>query len=451
MKLNRRAALAGLAGGLAVLGTGGRPAVAATTGPEFVRREGTRLLRGRELYRIVGANMWYAAWLGADAPFGDRARLGRELDRLQALGINNLRIMAAAEEGPLKNSIKPGFSRPDGTLDSALLGGLDFALAEIARRGMTAVVCLGNFWEWSGGFATWLYRVTGEYLNMGDPAHPWPAFADATAAFYANPDAVALYRNHVREIVVRTNSITGRPYRDDPAIMSWQLANEPRPGGSDAAVERNRDAYHAWIDGTAALIRSLDRNHLVSLGHEGTQGANGREDVVVRAHREIDYLTAHVWPLNWGWVDGKNLAGTWDAGRIRVRDYLLAHDRLAGELGKPLVFEEFGFPRDDEAYSPAATTRFRDRYYALIYGAVDASWLTGGPIMGSNFWAWNGEARAAHADSRFVDGDRAYMGDPPHEPQGWYGLFDGDSSTLTLVRQHAQKRCLGVTEPCGVA
>jgi len=166
------------------------------------------------------------------------------------------------------------------------------------------------------------------------------------------------------------------------------------------------------------------------------------------AHRDVDYLTAHIWPLNWGWVDGKDLAGTWEAGRAKVHDYLLTHDRLASELGKPLVFEEFGFPRDGESYSPSAATEFRDRYYALIYGAVSASWLTGGPIMGSNFWAWNGEARAAHADARFVDGDRAYMGDPPHEPQGWYGLFDGDSSTLTIVRQHAQKRYLGVTEQC---
>ena len=44
-----------------------------------------------------------------------------------------------------------------------------------------------------------------------------------------------------------------------------------------------------------------------------------------RAHRDIDYLTAHIWPLNWGWVDGKDLAGTWDAGSAKVADYLAAH------------------------------------------------------------------------------------------------------------------------------
>jgi len=447
MRLDRRAALAGLAGGMALLATGGCAAGTAAPG-DFIRRDGTRLLLGDSLYRVVGANMWYAAWLGADAPFGDRARLGRELDRLKALGLNNLRIMAAAEEGPLKNSIRPGFSKPDGTLDPALLGGLDHALAEIAKRGMTAVVCLGNFWEWSGGFGTWLYRVTGEYIDMNDPAHPWPAYPDATSAFYANEEAVALYHAHVRAIVTRTNSVTGVRYAEDPAIMSWQLANEPRPGGTDAVVERNREPYYAWIDGTAALIRSLDGNHLVSLGHEGTQGAHGSADIVRRAHANIDYLTAHIWPLNWGWVDGKDLAGTWDAGRAKVRDYLAAHERLANEMSKPLAFEEFGFPRDGESYSPEAPTEFRNRYYRTIYDEVEASWASGGPIVGSNFWAWNGEARAAHADARFVDGDEAYMGDPPHEPQGWYGLFDDDKSTLALVRDHAALRCLKVTEPC---
>ncbi len=447
MKFDRRSALAGLAGGVVLLGTAGCSAGAATTGG-FVRREGTRLLLGDSLYRVVGANMWYAAWLGADAPFGDRARLGRELDRLKALGLNNLRIMAAAEEGPLKNSIKPGFSKPDGTLDAALLGGLDYAMAEIAMRGMTAVVCLGNFWEWSGGFGTWLYRVTGSYMDMNDPAHPWPAYPDATSAFYANEEAVALYRAHVRAIVGRTNSVTGTRYADDPAIMSWQLANEPRPGGSDAVVARTREPYYAWIDGTAELIRSLDDNHLVSLGHEGTQGAHGSEDIVRRAHANIDYLTAHIWPLNWGWVDGKDLPGTWEAGSAKVRDYLATHERLATELGKPLTFEEFGFPRDGESYAPEATTEYRERYYRTIYETVEASWSGGGPLVGSNFWAWNGEARAAHADARFVDGDRAYMGDPPHEPQGWYGLFDSDARMLELVRAHAARRCEDAAQPC---
>lgn len=398
--------------------------------------------------RIVGANMWYAAWLGAAADFGDRARLMRELDRLQTLGVNNLRIMASAEEGPLKNAIRPGFTHSDGTANPVLFDGLDFAMAEIGKRGMTAVLVLSNFWEWSGGLQTLLWRATGAYMDMGDPAHPWPAFADATAAFYANEAARTFYAEHVERIVTRTNSVTGIAYASDPSVFSWQLANEPRAGGSDAAIARYADSYCDWIDKTAEQIRALDRSHLVSLGHEGTKGVNGQKALVCRAHQSIDYVTAHIWPLNWGWATGSDLAGTWPTVHRNTSEYLAAHERIAREMGKPLVIEEFGFPRDAGAYDPSTSTHWRDRYYRLIHDAVEASWETGGQIAGSAFWAWNGEARAKHTDARYRDADRSYLGDPPHEPQGWYGVFDTDEATLAQLRRHAAKRCLGLKGAC---
>jgi mannan endo-1,4-beta-mannosidase len=447
MTVDRRTLLAGGVAAAASLWLPGC-SQATTAAPAHIRRDGQRLLRGDEPYRIVGANMWYAAWLGADAPYGNRPRLLRELDRLQALGLNNLRIMAAAEEGPLDHSIKPGFTLPDGSYNQALLDGLDFAVAEIGKRGMTCVLALSNFWEWSGGLQTVLQRVTGSFINMGDPAHPWPAFADATAEFYANRQAVELYNAHVRALVGRTNSVTGQPYAIDPAVMSWQLANEPRPGGSDAAIARNRQAYLDWIASTAALIRSIDPNHMVSLGQEGTQGCNGSTELVAAAHEHIDYVTAHIWPLNWGWVKGDDLAGTWPEGERLVQDYIATHRQIATQLDKPLLIEEFGFPRDAEAYGPEATTVFRQRYYRTIYAAVEQSWRDGGPIQGSNFWAWNGEARAAHEDYRFKDGDLAYMGDPPHEPQGWYGNFDSDSAMLDVIRAHVATKCEGLAQGC---
>jgi mannan endo-1,4-beta-mannosidase len=284
---------------------------------------------------------------------------------------------------------------------------------------------------------TLLYRATGRYIDMGDPEHPWPAFADATAGFYANRLAVARYRKHVRALLRRRNTISGVAYAHDTAIMSWQFANEPRPGGSDAAIAANRSAYLGWIADTAAMIRAGAPRHLVSLGQEGSQATNGDTALVAAAHAHVDYVTAHIWPLNWSWVRGDDLAGTWPAGRAKVEAYIAEHIAIAEALGKPLVIEEFGFPRDDEAYAPATTTCFREAYYRVIYAAVEASWRAGGPLQGSNFWAWNGEARAAHGDFRFKDGDRAYMGDPPHEPQGWYGIFDSDAAMHAIVRDHA--------------
>ena len=70
----------------------------------FIRTTGGRFTRAGAPYRIAGTNMWYAAYLGASAPVGDRDRLKRELDRIAALGINNVRFLGSSEFSPLKNS-----------------------------------------------------------------------------------------------------------------------------------------------------------------------------------------------------------------------------------------------------------------------------------------------------------------------------------------------------------
>lgn len=86
-----------------------------------------------------------------------------------------------------------------------LLDGLDYFVAEMGRRGLRAVLYLGNFWEWSGGLMTYLSYVDGgRYTNMNDPAHHWPIFPGMASGFYCNPAVVALYRDLVRAVVGRT-------------------------------------------------------------------------------------------------------------------------------------------------------------------------------------------------------------------------------------------------------
>lgn len=418
------------------------PAAGTNASDRFVTVRGTGFRRGGAAYRYAGANLWYGAWLGADADYGDRARLTRELDRLAALGIRNLRLLGSAETSPLKNAITPAFRDASSHYDPTLFAGLDWTLAEMAKRDMTAVLYLTNFWEWSGGMMTYLYWVNGgRYINMNDPAHPWPEFPDWNAAFYGNDTAQALYRGYIHALVTRTNSVTGVRYAADPTIMARQLANEPRAGGSDRVAAANLPTFYRWVDRTARFIKTLDPNHLVCTGSEGLKGSIERADVVADTHRSsaIDYVTCHIWPNNWDWIDAADLAGTFNAGAAKVADYIAAHVRIAKALGKPLVIEEFGYPRDGPAaYDPAVATVFKDRFYHQIYTAIERDMAINGPLAGSNFWAWTGEARTAHPDHRFRRGDRNYMGDPPHEPQGWYGVFDSDSTTQAVIAAHAQ-------------
>lgn len=418
------------------IGQANSQASAQTAPSNFVKRDGMRFVLNGETYRYVGANMWYAAYLGADAAYGNRPRLLRELDRLKALGLNNLRILASSELSPLNNSLDPAFSAKGKPYNETLLVGLDFLMAEMAKRDMKAVLYLTNFWEWSGGMMAYKYWTTGKLIHAGDPAHPWPAYGDNSALFYKDKKAIKLYHDYTRALVTRTNSFTGKAYRDDETLMAWQLCNEPRPTGGPANYAAMRPHYQAWINETSKLIRSLDQNHLISLGHEGTMGCVQREDCVTEAHDVIDYTTAHIWPQNWAWIDTKDFKGTFKKTEKNTLDYIEAHIKLAKLMNKPLVIEEFGFPRDD-GYESGSPTHWRDLFYNLIYSAVEDAMKSGGPMAGSNFWAWGGEGRAQHADYKLKRGETAYIGDPPHEPQGWYSVFDNDVSTKALIKAHA--------------
>src|SRR6476660_6566118 len=123
LDLSRREAIAGASALLAA--SAGAPLLARTP-PPFVRREGMRLISGGRPFRYVGTNMWYAAYLGANAPYGNRDRLRRELDRVAGLGIQSVRILGSSENSPLKNSVTPTFRDKNRNYSLTLLEGLDF-------------------------------------------------------------------------------------------------------------------------------------------------------------------------------------------------------------------------------------------------------------------------------------------------------------------------------------
>ena len=101
---------------------------------EFVCvRDGKFTLRGRP-YFYVGTNLWYGCYLSDATLPGGRARLVRELDHLQKLGVNNIRLLAGSETSPLVGAIPEGITRAPRDWNENLLCGLDFCLAEMAKR-----------------------------------------------------------------------------------------------------------------------------------------------------------------------------------------------------------------------------------------------------------------------------------------------------------------------------
>ena len=403
--------------------------------PEDASEKGMVKVSGREFmldgqpYRYVGTNLWYAPILASTGEGGNRDRLIAELDSLQAIGVDNLRILAGGDgDRYIASHIWPTLQKQPGVYDEKLLEGLDWLLAELERRQMKAVLYLNNAWEWSGGYGTYL-----EWAGQGAAPVPlrdgYDKYMKFASRFITDKKAQALFANHVRNIVGRVNSVTGKPYSESPAIMSWQIGNEPR-----CFDPANKEAFRQWLVESARLIKSIDPNHLVSVGSEGMHGCE--EDIQLWAdiHNDpaIDYGTIHIWPYNWGWIKPETMAADVDKACANTRDYIRDHRRLSA---KPLVLEEFGFPRDNMAIEIGTPTDSRDRYYRYVFD------LTGGSdpeatLSGVNFWGWGGNARPLHKS--WEKGD-PYTGDPAQEDQGLNSVFAADRTTVEIIKSANKK------------
>jgi len=405
-------------------------------GEFVVVRNGRFELRGRP-YFYVGTNLWFGCYVCDAALPGGRRRFVRELDQLHQLGVNNIRLLAGSETSPLVGAIPRGITREPQQWDEDLLRGLDFALAEMARRDMRGVLFLSNYWQWSGSFAQYVRWVTGEPIP--DPDRPvmargdWHAFMQFSARFYQTPRAVALYRDYVTRLLHRRNTVNGRIYRDDPTIMTWELANEPRPCADDGSATRDVPIFCDWVDATARLIHEQAPNQLVCTGSEGVWGSLQKPEVFIAAHQTpaIDYVTVHMWLKNWGWLETPELSPDFEVAAGRARDHVEMHTRIASDiLKKPLVLEEFGLPRDRERYSPDAPVTARDEYFRRMFDQVAQSCRAGRALQAANFWAWGGEGRADAP----VDTAAKFLGDPPCEPQGLNSVFNTDATTHGVIR-----------------
>ena len=292
-------------------------------------------------------------------------------------------------------------------VDETLWQGLDFLLDEMAKRDMKAVLYLNNFWQWSGGMSQYVAWSTGKPVADPDVTGDWNTFIETTRPlFTATPKAQEAFRFAVKQLVARKNSVNGRMYSEDPTIMSWQLANEPRPG--------SRRRQHAF-----RRVREVDRRDRGIHQEAGAEAArehrqrrldgHGRQPRPVREvarHKNVDYLTFHMWAPNWGWFDPKNAAATYDGAWTKMQDYLNWHIDTANKMGKPIVLEEFGINRDDGSFRPGApTTSTATSSTPRSSDLLARRAAAGDAIAGSNFWAWGGAGRTQNADFMWKAGD----------------------------------------------
>lgn len=393
-----------------------------------------QFVRDGKPYYFVGTNFWYGAILGSEGEGGNCERLHKELDFLKSIGINNLRVLVGADgENGIKTRVEPSLQVAPGVYNDTILAGLDYFMNELRERDMTAVLYLNNSWEWSGGYSVYL-----QWSGHGDAVVPavdgWPAYMEYVKQFPQSDSAKALFANHVNYIVSRTNRYNQIKYVDDPTIMSWQIGNEPR-----AFSDENKEPFARWMADVAAQIKSLDPNHMVSSGSEGSWGCEMDMNLFEKIHADpnINYLNIHIWPYNWSWVKADSLKELLPRAKENTKKYIDDHMVIARKYSKPIVLEEFGFPRDGFSFSKEAPTTARDEYYRYVFDLIRQDRESGGLFAGCNFWAWGGFA-GQNPDHVFWEKGDDYTGDPAQEQQGLNSVFATDS-TIEIIKAENRK------------
>ena len=407
----------------------------ADSGHSFIRVNADgQFVRDGKPYYFVGTNFWYGAILGSQGEGGNRERLHKELDFLKSIGVNNLRVLVGVdgEEG-VKARVQPTLQTAPGVYNDTILDGLDYFMNELRKRDMTAVLFLNNSWEWSGGYSVYL-QWSGHGKAVIPAIDGWPAYMEYVKQYQQSDSAKALFAKHVEYIVSRTNRYNQLKYVDDPTIMSWQIGNEPR-----AFSDENKEPFARWMASVAAQIKSLDANHMVSSGSEGLWGCEGDIALFEKIHSDsnIDYLNIHIWPYNWGWVKADSLVEMLPQAKENTRQYIDQHMEVAKKYRKPLVLEEFGFPRDGFQFSKTAPTTARDAYYSYVFDLIRQQRESGGLFAGCNFWAWGGFAEQTPGHVYWEKGDD-YTGDPAQEQQGLNSVFATDS-TVEIIKTENEK------------
>jgi mannan endo-1,4-beta-mannosidase len=390
--------------------------------PGGLQVRGTRFYLDDKPFYVNGFNYWSALPLSREGNTAGWDQVRRDLDALQAVGINTLRIMGSSE-GPDTEALRivPSLQPAPGQYDPAGVAGIIRLVQELERRKLFAILIMNNFWHWSGGMGQYLAWAGQGPIPYPPPAPGgnWDRYQKYVGQFYRNDKAKQLFDDFLRYMVPKL--------KGSPAVI-WELANEPRG-------MNNLGPFHSWIDKTAGLIRQLAPGQLVTTGSEGQTASPsyaGVDTVKDHASPNIDFITFHMWAENWGWVHGPSLEHDYPKAVQLAQRYVNDHATRAAKLGKPIVLEEFGFPRDGGSFDPAAPTTLRDKYFQEVYGLVH-SLKASSPMAGIMPWAWAGDARPPRPGEYWRPGD-PFIGDPPHEQQGWYSVYDKDESTLKIIK-----------------
>lgn len=289
------------------------------------------MLNGRR-YSVVGGNNYYFA-------FSSAAVQAQLLDLAKRMHLNVLRIWAfndfradsegaqPAETGVCFQFMRPGNEWPEQRDGPLGLGRLDRAVHLAGQRDVRLILTLTNYWPDYGGMRQ--YQRWLGLTSLND--------------FYRDGRAKTAFQNWVRALLTRRNSLTGLAYAEDPTILGWEIANEPRctgkTGGAGLLTE--------WLGEMSEFIRVFAPRQLIAAGDEGFfadhsggtgwlyDGSTGVDCEKILALPEIDIGTYHLYPHVYAPKQEPGAFG---------RRWIQSHLDCGRRAGKPVLLAEYGLP-----------------------------------------------------------------------------------------------------------
>ncbi|KAI0745688.1 mannanase [Earliella scabrosa] len=363
------------------------PAEPTTTGPSapppaatgFVKVSGQKFVLNGQTYPLVGANSYWVGLMGYST-----ANMNQAFADIAKAGGTTVRTWGFNEATSPNGIYYQLWQNGKATVNTGATGlqNFDNVIAAAKANGIRLIVALTNNWADYGGMDVYVRQIAGSANHD---------------LFYTNANVVAAFKSYIQTFVGR--------YKDEPTILAWELANEPRCRGSTGTSTGNctTKTITQWATDISAFIKSIDSNHLVAIGDEGFfndpgnpsypyQGSEGIDFNVNLNISSVDFGTAHLYPESWGQTsDPVGWGSQWIAD----------HATSGKAANKPVILEEFG------------VTNAQASTYTAWYNTVMSSGLTGDLI-------WQ-------AGSRFSTGPT---------PDDGYAIFP-DDPVYPIQAQHA--------------
>lgn len=368
---------------------------------------------GSRKFPISGFNVWEVveAGTGANKPEGrngfkaGQAYVDEVMEVAAKSGFTVVRIFA---HGVTKN-----FPSMDaqGNINEKMMKGLDYVVNEAYKRGIKLILSFTSNWTPAGGVDFYAEAVGGTHND-----------------FFTNEGAKNLYKKYMAAVLQRKNTLTGRTYSDEPTIMAFNLINEPVCRNCEYGV------IARWVEEMAKYFKSLDKNHLLTVGEEGfyhlerssipanpSHGITSwptewRQDFIAdHSFDTIDFTTFHAWPDNWA---DPPLSAEF------FQQWIDRHATDSAILGKPCILEEFGKEGGNRA-----------EYFRVAYDSVKASLERGGSLKGAMFWQFYTKDQEALWDG----------GGP-----GPYGVYETDTAFQIAVQNARDTKDLYTDHICSL-